>query len=217
MKKVLTAFSLLISSSAMATGFYAGGQLGASSVTFNNIYSMYNSTPAPHYDKKNTSSAAKGIICGIYGGYRYDFNNFFVASELDYNANTASIESTHYYTKIKSVQNPSLAAHVLVGLPVGNNSEIYGRIGYTETVFKSEPKGLNEVPAASQKLEGIILGLGTQHHFTDQLSIRLDYKYTKYQEVTTVISTDTNSSSYKDKFSIKPESHALTIGAQYTF
>lgn len=201
----------------MATGFYTGGQLGISSVSFANTYSMYDPHPSAHYTKYNDSAGSTGVVCGMYGGYRFDFRDFFISSELDYNANTATIKNSHRNMGIEYKQSPSLGLHAIVGLGFGNSSEIYGRIGYTETVFKFEPETADNLSQKSEKLKGVVCGLGVQSHLNDQISIRLDYKYTMYNKVTAEFLDSTNSTVYKDKFSIKPEMHSLTLAAQYSF
>ncbi|MDP0561252.1 MAG: outer membrane beta-barrel protein [Candidatus Endonucleobacter sp. (ex Gigantidas childressi)] len=212
MKKVLTACGFLISSSAMATGFYAGGQLGVNSVKIDNSYTLSITNPHAFTDKSKDSIGATGISYGIYGGYRFDFNNFFVASELDYNANTALAKYTVLLAAMAISQAPSLGFHFLAGLPIGKSSEVYGRIGYTETTFKNNLKTDHSF-CSSGKSKGTILGVGAQHHLGDNISIRFDYKYTMYQAMTAANSGPNTTA----EFSVKPESHSFTVGAQYAF
>ncbi|MDP0589259.1 MAG: porin family protein [Candidatus Endonucleobacter bathymodioli] len=216
MKKTLTAFGLLLSSSVMATGFYGGGQVGTSSTSLKNTYTVHYNNPPTHTEKTNDSTGASGTAYGIYGGYRFDFNNFFIASELDYNANTAVSTSCHHGIEMTYTQHPSLGINILAGLPIVDDLEIYGRIGYTQSSITAKAKNSDVFDPISKKFSGIVLGLGAQHHFDDRLSIRLDYKYIMYKEVSATILDDPLINMSYD-CSVKPESHAFTIGAQYSF
>lgn len=207
MKKLLIASSLLLSGSVMASGFYAGGQLGAGS------------TNIKHTDDAmvKTDRGVEGMFYGAYIGYRYDFDEFFMAGELDYNFLTAKPEMTEPATSVKEElsQDGTMGFHILAGLPIGESTDIYGRIGIVQTKFKAEYKAPAPVgdQSTDKTQQGTVFGIGMQHHFDEMLTVRLDYRYTMYKKYK--LSEDPSNSF--NMHELEPSSQAFSVGLQYTF
>ncbi|MDP0561153.1 MAG: outer membrane beta-barrel protein [Candidatus Endonucleobacter sp. (ex Gigantidas childressi)] len=207
MKKILTALGLLISSSTMATGFYAGGQLGTD-------------FGISHFNVGNNKSDNKdtGMTYGIYGGYRYDFNTFFVAGELECYKSTTKTKNTlqanpNVAVGQMTVENTqdgnSAALQILAGLPIGDSTEVYALLGAIRTPMQTTATlslpGVTSVHKQTSDLNGKVFGFGVQYRINDQVAARLNYKYVAYEELKL------------NDITSKLASHIVSIGAQYSF
>ncbi|MDP0561253.1 MAG: outer membrane beta-barrel protein [Candidatus Endonucleobacter sp. (ex Gigantidas childressi)] len=206
MKKLLIASSLLLSSSVMASGFYVGGQVGASSTSMK--YKNIATIPSPYYPNKITHDISKsGETGGVYAGYRIDFNDLFISGEIDYNINSSKIEVLN----AQVTQEPAFGLYVLTGTAIGKNVDIYSRLGFSETEIKTEfiRDQTGVITKNNQKIHGVVLGLGMQYQFNNKLSIRLDYKYSMYKKYDFIYNNRERS--------FAPSIQLLTIGIQYAF
>ncbi|MDP0589257.1 MAG: porin family protein [Candidatus Endonucleobacter bathymodioli] len=214
MKKLLIASSLLLSSSVMATGFYAGGQLGAIHGKSDSALS-YPALP-PNI---SGSSSSTDLTYGIFGGYRYDLDGFFIAGEIAIGDSKLKTEDSMSLrpaipvdiTIERTQSKPSATINLLAGMPIAEYTEIYGRLGYTEAEFTSKvTAGIGSLPPETaldfvNKRLGYIFGGGAQYHFDDQITMRLDYQYITYKDDNNGLISHTS------------DNHIVSLGAQYNF
>jgi len=204
MKKLLVVSSLLLSSSVMATGFYAGGQLGVSSAH----------TKHTEVTTANSSELGSiGMAYGVYTGYRFDLEDFFIGGELDYNFNTAESENKAGAEKNEFKQDGSIGLHFLAGVPIGESTDIYGRIGLVETKFEGQFTNTNSGATSKfdKTIQGTVLGIGMQHHLDEMLTVRLDYRYTMYDKYTV-----SKANAFMGD-TLENINQSFTVGLQYTF
>ncbi len=131
------------------TGGYVGAQLGYGQLD----------TPA--------NGDAEGVLGGVHAGYLYDYGNFVVGGEIDYNA--ADMEASVGTGQIEDLARLKLKA----GYDLGRTL-VYGQVGgaYAQGT-------LNGV---EQDGTGYVVGLGTAYKVTDSVSIGGEVNYQEIQD-----------------------------------
>ena len=188
MKKLPLLLLLGISLPVFGSGFYLGGQLGFSFIKGDMV----------DYD---TSYRGNFFTYGAFGGYQIDFSPVFFALETDVVLADLTIKNGTPEYKKKSMYGISS----LVGASVSQQIDIYGRVGGIRSQFKLRDSANNV--SFSQYENGLSLGLGGRIHLTEPLSLRIDYRYNKYNQP--VFAGYTNDSKVKE--------HLMNVGLQYRF
>ena len=196
MKFWLAPLALVISTSALANGFYVGGSAGVSTITTEESGSDL-----------TIDYGRTGAIGKLYGGYRFNLPDYFVSVEGDLTFGDVKgrfkLDNLERTITRKDVYTLS----VLGGVPLSNHTEIYGRLGYAKTTFDAK-ESLGALSASySEKESGWVLGVGTQHKLNDHLSLRLDYRYTKYDKFKFV----------SDGYEYENTDQHYTVGVTYSF
>lgn len=185
MKKIIAALALGATFPVMASGVYVGGQLGWSKF-------QADFTDTSEKFKDNT------FIGGAYVGYEFDMDQFFVAVEGDMNFGDAKAKMNTIEYKRGNLYGIS----GLIGMPVTQEFDIYGRVGWARTKFTVE--GTSK---ATSNENGYSLGFGGRYHFAPQMAARLEYRYHGY-------------SKFKfpgDNVDSENKEHMVTVGLQYMF
>ena len=196
MRTWLVPLGLMLSTSVLANGFYAGGQLGTASTTLEE-------TSSSHSQDLGNS----GVTYGLFGGYRMNHDQGFLAIEADYNMGDIKASQKVGAAKREGIRQDSYGLYLLVGSALTDKSDIYGRIGAVKGSFEAkESDGTTSVKYDADET-GLALGLGTSYAFDEQLSLRLDYRYIKYKEFTFV----------KDGWEYNATDQHFTVGLQFAF
>lgn len=168
MKKLIALFTLCASSTTFATGLYIGGQIGIAAVDAIN-----------NGDLPISNSS---FIGGIYGGYEYDFDSFFLAFEGE--ASFSDAKSTKRYGNTYSETNRGniYGLTVLAGFPLNQYIDLYGRFGWTRTPFElKDSTGYSD----EYSKNGATFGAGLRYNLgmNERFGLRFDYRYIKYSDI----------------------------------
>ncbi len=196
MKKLLLASSLMVSSSVMAQGFYVGGQAGMVSLKAKQETTTTEADFGTH-----------GAGIGLFAGYRYDLDNFFIAAEADgfYSSAAGKLRVGSINQELKEGNSMGLSA--LAGIPIGGSTEVYGRLGLTKAKFEAEEITGSTKTEYDESETGTVFGVGMQHQLDDRLGVRFDYRYIQYKEFKFL----ENSADYKITEQV------FSVGVQYSF
>lgn len=168
------------------TGFYAGAQIGwAWSDT---DLSADNALMT----KRSFSPDPDGFIGGIYLGYNFDFGNNFVAgietdfawSNIDETSSVATALGGRMDAKVK--QEWEGATRIRLGYSADRFLPyIAGGVAYAKvksSVNSKDSFGVNVLPSrsGSDTFVGWTVGAGVDYAVTDNLLLRLEYRYTDF-------------------------------------
>lgn len=188
MKKIIAILALGATFPVMASGIYVGGQAG------------WTKFKADYQDTSSVSYKDTAFIGGLYAGYEFDMDQFFFAVEGDYNFGDAKkTEGTVEYKRGKLY-----GISGLIGMPVNQDFDLYGRVGWARTKFTYDDSAATK---ETSNENGYSLGVGGRYHLTDQMGVRLEYRYNGYSKFKfDGIDVDN-----------KNKEHMLTVGLQYSF
>lgn len=113
--------------------------------------------------------ADDGNLGAVTARGRYMFTNY-VGGEVE--ASFGVKDESGYGYKL-SIDN-SFAGFAVVGAPVTERFDVFGRLGYATTSFDAEYFGYS----GSADIDGVAYGVGANYFFTDSFGVRGDF--TKY-------------------------------------
>lgn len=187
-------------------GFYAGGQIGGS--WGRSKGHAWNAT-----DSDTMKAKPDGFIGGLYAGYNFDAgNNIILGADTDFVwgdvKGTDSKDGVKYRVKQKWVGSTRLRAGYAVDrfLPYIAGGVAYGKVD-------SSVRNDAGVTAFSKDKTraGWTLGAGVDYAMTDNVLLRMEYRYTDFGKKTYYISNaDTNAR-------IKYNSNDFRVGVAYKF
>lgn len=232
MKKLLLASTLMLSGSAMAAGFYAGGLVGGVSHQFNTNEADPDNGAGVLGDgvPQKNSGGVQGFVFGVYGGYQFDLiNDFFVAAEID-----ASIDTSHgkYESNRATMTYRSLTPqhtiglYALPGFHLSDKVDVYGRLGVAQTQFeyKAAYDVANEQQMSKKETDALatVIGLGMKYQFHDMLAFRFDYRYSMYAEFKAIEEDKApmdpvTGDSYLGTNKVNASSQSFNVGVEYIF
>jgi len=155
----------------------------------------------------NPVLSANGFQGSIFAGYGRYFGWFYIAGELLANYTEAQTHfSTGPYNTNISLRT-SYGASLLPGIRLGDQSLLYGRLGYIRTYLKSVEGGTTAGNATDSNWEnGADLGVGVETLLIGNLSLRAEYNHIFYNAFTTPLSTR-----------ISPSNNQFVLGLVYHF
>lgn len=223
------------------TGAYIGGQIGGS-WSDSNVRTERNLgfQPIGYTKGTNWSPDGDGFVGGLYAGYNFEVgNNVVLGAETDFvwgdvkdsysSIDRYTADSVYNYNaegKIK--QKWAGATRVRVGYAMDRFMPyVAGGVAYT----KVETSGLNYLtsanPAAptvqagsalgynaSNTLTGWTIGAGVDYAVTDNVLVRLEYRYADYGDKT---NTYTHTSGQTFKETVDYKSNDVRVGVAYKF
>ena len=167
---------LLFSSASFAGDFYVGGSIGQAAMQIDKDFADYWGEASRKEDDKDT---AFGAFVG------YTINEYF-AAELSYfdlgkyeasTTNRSQTEST-----VTSAEVDLFEISAIGSLPLSEKFSLLGRAGYYEARAKAS-HDLNYVDeqttytvSGTNKTSGAVFGAGAKYSFTDNLSVRAEYR-----------------------------------------
>ena len=193
MKYWLAPFGLIFSSVVLADGFYIGGDIGRASLDAEESSSVHELD----FGNSNTSY-------GLYAGYRFNLDQYFAAIEVDGTLGKVTVENKVGTASREATRKETYGVYALAGAPITESTDIYGRVGYTKASFKAEG---SDGADYSEKEGGWTLGGGAEIDLSDQLQLRLDYRYIDYKKFQFV----------DGGWDYKVKDQRATIGVNYSF
>jgi len=195
------------------TGGYVGAQIGYSATGAAEYY-LEERTWNDDYDYDKT---LRGLLGGVYVGYNHQFDNGVVlggeadVTFSDIHASLLAPGDWAYEATTKI--DRAAAARVRLGVAVDRfmpyiaGGVSYGRLNYSDAN--------DGVPYSSGviNLFGWNLGVGGEYALTDNLVLRGEYRYTKYNTKTVVAHSDAGDWPYD----VKSDTNEFRIGIAYKF
>ena len=194
------------------TGGYVGAQIGYSASGAAEYY-LEERTWNDDYDYDKT---LRGLLGGVYVGYNHQFDNGVVlggeadVTFSDIHASLLAPGDWAYEATTKI--DRAAAARVRLGVAVDRFMPyIAGGISYARLNFH-ETNGVNS-GSADANLFGWNLGVGGEYAVTDNLVLRAEYRYTKYNNKS--LSVDGTASDYA--YDVKSNTNEFRVGIAYKF
>ena len=196
-------------------GFYVGASAG---YLFSNTDVLLDIVgPATLYDVKGMGG--EGPSFGLYAGWGTmlgQSGKVYGGIEAGYQFNN-SIDSSAYVslpTYIRLEEQDSWNISGRLGYLFTQDTMVYGRLGYVRTKFSfnhsTTPSALG--PTYKDHANGVILGLGVEHHLNKQWSLRGEYDYLNHE------SMDFNKlNGAATSASMENNSSLFSVGLSYTF
>jgi hypothetical protein len=203
------------SKSADFSGFYIGAQAGASQLATNLTGPRASSTA------KDDELGDTGFAGGPFVGYGRTFNKFYFGIELE--GNVADIEWVSRQEpgdRLTSVRKKyDVAGTLRGGYLINPSTLVYGRLGVAAARFNSFLRlGDDRTFNQSDTQIGLRVGVGGEVAATENLFVRLDYIYTRYNDYDLDFSSNGQINSGNRRIdNFGNEEMAFRIGAGYRF
>jgi outer membrane immunogenic protein len=174
-----TAFAAPFASAASAAPFdgpYVGAQVGWQSETMRDVKSSFGTVPV--------DSNQKSVTGGIFAGYDKTLNGRFVVGAeggLDF-ASDDEVQSTVAGNTYSVDPKYSFDLTARAGFLVNPQTLIYARGGYTNARVRTTVTNAAGMSSASDNQDGWLLGGGIERVITQNVSARVEYRYSKLSE-----------------------------------
>lgn len=173
-------------------GFYAGGEVGRDVVTINEKESATST---------DFAYALRGFDAGVVGGYGQTFDNtYYLGAEAHANISNADDEVGGVKTRLKY----TYGVDAIPGYMLSDNTMAYGRVGFERGKFEAKD---STGAKASDNRNGLRVGLGLQTKVADQIAVRGEYDYTRFQKKDGNLFTSNE----------RPTNNAFKVGLTYYF
>lgn len=161
-------------------GLYLGAQYGQNT--------LYSEIEGPRGEGKDIGEYGdKGNVFGPFVGYGWHYQNWYWGFELEYEDANTTI--SHNKSKgdaqtIRIEKDKSYSGSLRLGYTVPNGALIYSRIGRVRSEFDTYNKVNNQTEGYddSDWEDGVQYGIGTDIPAGDHLFLRMDYRYTDYDD-----------------------------------
>lgn len=162
----------------------------------------------PGYFGAEPEGDVDGFILGGFAGYNMNISNLVLGFEAGANWSDAEGDNdiNNNPEKLSTDQEWDASVVLKLGVPV-NNYLVYGLAGAAWTEVTSQYTG---APDASDTVYGWTVGAGVQTQFGNQLSGRMEYRYTDYDDANVTCSSC-------GPTSVELDTHTLTVGVAMHF
>ncbi|UXN03411.1 MULTISPECIES: outer membrane protein [unclassified Bartonella] len=225
------------------TGAYVGGQIGGT-WSDSNVKSERNIgfLPVGYTQGVNWSPDGNGFVGGLYAGYNFEVgNNIVLGAETDFvwgdvkdsyssvaRYGIDPLSPYNYNSEGNIKQKWAGATRVRVGYAMDRFMPyVAGGVAYTKVdtngrnyLTSANPASLAEVPGSSlgystsNTMTGWTIGAGVDYAVTDNVLVRLEYRYADYGDKTNTY-THTTGQTFKEKIDYK--SNDVRVGVAYKF
>lgn len=192
--KFIPSVLLILASSAVHAGYYAGIGLGSDTVDFSVKSHVVQANPNQPvgFDVINKSHAsATGIFGTLFAGYgTLVKNNYYLAGEI--NGNLSSTKSTtsndefvhlSFASSTLKIKN-SYGLSVLPGYQFSPATLFYGRLGYANGKITQQTTDISLANFTKRK-SGFRYGLGVKQDINERIALRMDYSRIDYKKINT--------------------------------
>jgi outer membrane immunogenic protein len=171
------------------TGFYASAAVG------------YGTGTTELGDPFQTDVSLRGMQGAVSAGYDFQFSHRWVLGVfLDYSF--GEIDGT-FDTIAKLAIDKQWAIGGRLGLLATPSTLLYTSAGYTRADFEASQSG---VTIADETLDGFFAGLGIEQAINHNLSVKLDYRFSDYEDIAVNGSTNFDN-----------EVHSVRLGVNWKF
>lgn len=206
-------------------GLYLGAGLAINKMSSKFSTSYTDSTGFVLNEQESYGGDKFDVAGNLAVGYGLNFGQFNLAFELSYQnsyGESKPYSSTFgsFSDSIRMELTQGVALSVMPGFKVGKDTLLYGRLGYVRAKAEadySDSTGFSD--SDSEKVRGMLYGIGMKHAFTPNLSALVEYQAVNFRSET--IYSETGACgvgcTYTLSDSMKPSSSGLLLGMQYSF
>lgn len=202
------------------TRTYLGLSIGANSSSLK---------PTALVAKRQLTSSGNSVYSGIaniYGGIATNIRYFYIGAELSGGYNTLN-KTINLTSSQSSPQTTTVKQSITAGIDImpgfyfnyQKNFLLYGRIGFGGSSFSTS----TNINTTSSKTNNIVTGLrtgfGGEYFMSDTFSVRLEYLYSSYRNISyTYSNTYSNSTGANYSYQIlKPKTQQVNLGLTLNF
>ena len=209
---------------------YIGFNLGATATSFKPTISMSYDPDYPSNELATKNSAV--FSGGVYAGTGINFDQLYLGAEvsgsytsLDKNINTSfsSTTSGNMAVSLKVRQPAAMFLDFIPGyLSQDRKLLLHARLGMAAGIFNSKLNADSDLAPFVNDVDnevafGVHAGLGFDYFLLDNLSLRAEYVYTQYQEISGTYQAGVGSAvSYSYKLTA-PKSNQINLGLALHF
>lgn len=194
-------------------GFYVGASAG---YLFSNTDVLLDIVgPATLYDIKGMGG--EGPSFGLHAGWGTmlgQSGKVYAGIEAAYQFNNG-IDSSAYVSipaRLQLEEQDSWNISGRLGYLFTQDTMVYGRLGFVRTKFSFSYSGATPGPTYKDHANGLIAGLGVEHHLNKQWSLRGEYAYLNHEDMDFNKLNGTATTA-----SMENNSSLFNVGLSYTF
>ena len=192
--------------------FYMGISAGANMTSLNpKISETTTDTQENELNKKTFGYAGT-----LYGGLGASYSNFYIGAELSGSYNTLNKKINTLYNEIKITQPIVGGIDLIPGLlTYQKDFLLYGRVGMGGSLFKFKLN--NDSGANTQEFAfGWRAGVGMEYFINDSFSMRIEYLFTKYDDIKESYKPQKSKTNYTYELS-SPSANQVNLGLTINF
>lgn len=161
---------------------------------------------------------AAGANGGLFAGYGKRFDGFYLGADVDGSLGNAYYSDSTAGITSKVEHKHTYGASLRAGVMPTEDALIYARLGVVRSRFDYNIDATSLLAGAAlsgdTSLTGLRLGLGAEKSLTENLTARLDWAYTNYEDYDiNYIVGGSNVGTEK----LSPSAHTLRVGLAYNF
>lgn len=218
--------TLPLTSWGWGAGYYVGGGVGAQAIDYN--YKTY-THQAPDQQAfsvlTETHYSAQGIFGTAFGGYSWVRQNFYLATEVNVDAGTATFKTTNSefdhpdmqatFARLKLI--PTWGLSLIPGWVLCQDTTLlYARVGYEGGVFQITSTDSSLKPI-TDTLAGFRYGFGIEKRLFKNWDLRLEYDHIIYKSSTTFKIDDSSGFITQKQTAVIPQVNQFEFGLVYRF
>ena len=183
------------------TGFYIGPHIG---------YGW------SRFEGGGDERTGKGFLGGVQGGFNYQIGQFVLGLEGEYSWADVKYE-TPLFGGTLTLKNDYFATAAARFGYAFDRSLLYAKVGAAWTRDKWDADdGIGGTATATSDRTGWLLGAGYEYAFWDNLSVKIEYNYMKFKEVSPTFTT-AGSLSVEGSANVKLDTQIVKVGLNYRF
>lgn len=179
MQKTITAMAITAALASVTghaqafEGFYAGASLIKAEADFDITVTGTNGQ-----QEQADLDADSVTAAGLFAGYGQRFGQWYLAGELEWRDSMGEASTTLFNGELEAETDSALGLSVIPGYLVTEELLVYTRLAYLEGDTDFTVTNLNNGMSATRSDSGSYTGwgLGTRYQFTEQLSVRAEYR-----------------------------------------
>lgn len=218
------------------SGAYAGISAGVSHLGGKNEFKVSNSDVQSIHGAKGKLSS-NGILAGVFAGYGYKLNSFWLAGELGYSFDNLDSKfdyvinaESSYSIKLKSKSRGAFFGACHLGILANSSAVVYAILGLESRSFNVQfSDAVNhfnpdlQLVKKNYRSAAFVPGLGIRLNISKNLALRTEYKCAMHRMKNFAKSAaDTAAGMYAGGTTTvsvkhKPMVQSLSVGVAYTF
>jgi outer membrane immunogenic protein len=208
------------------SGFYIGVHGGYGTGSDDVRTTLLDPSGVPLAPSASNSFDVDGFLGGVQAGFNVQMNQFVLGIEGEYSALDVEGDFNYDTTRPEAIAGGNLEAIAAIKARAGfafNRTMIFGTVGYAvgwnegfaNNVY--DPAPADDVATGDDTVDGYVVGVGVEHAFTDNLSLKGEYNYYRFGRG----DFDMHSSSYPAGVVLRAEPdldlNVFKIGLNYNF
>lgn len=179
-------------------GFYIGAQAG------------YGMTDMEVNDRNggnllNGNMHADGILGGVFAGYGFMSDRVYFGLEADFEYSDVDQKMTYDGDSFRAEKEYGFSVSGRLGYEIVDNAMVYFRLGYNGSEYEFKEVSGGVTTKKDDFLNGFELGLGAEMMIHDNVTMRLEYKHTFFEDMS------------KNNVKLEPSENKVVLGFAFIF